>query len=90
MPRKQPGSPAVDPPGCCRVDALLSIDERGQMVLPKETRARAGIHAGDKLALVSWDLQGEPCCLVLIKADRLTQMVQSLLTPLLGSIRGPR
>lgn len=90
MPRKQPESPAVASPGCCRVDALLSIDERGQMVLPKETRARAGIRAGDKLALVSWELQGESCCLVLIKADRLTQMVQSLLAPLLGSIGGSK
>ena len=56
------------------------------MVLPKDVRARAGINAGDKLALVSWEMQGESCCLVLIKADRLTEMVQSLLTPLLGGL----
>ena len=35
--------------GCCCVDAMVSVDERGQMVLPKETREKAGIKAGDKL-----------------------------------------
>ncbi|HTY82329.1 MAG TPA: AbrB/MazE/SpoVT family DNA-binding domain-containing protein, partial [Dehalococcoidales bacterium] len=37
--------------GCCgntfQVEALVSVDERGQMVLPKETRDKANIHAGD-------------------------------------------
>jgi len=36
------------------IEAIVSVDERGQMVLPKQTRARAGIRAGDKLALVGW------------------------------------
>ncbi len=45
--------------GCCRVEALLGIDERGQMVLPKELRDRANIKAGDKLALISWQKDGE-------------------------------
>ena len=38
---------------CCRVEVVVSIDERGQMVLPKEIRQRADIHPGDKLALIS-------------------------------------
>ena len=45
-------SSANDQP-CCQVEAVVSVDERGQMVLPKEVRARAGIKPGDKLALVS-------------------------------------
>ena len=28
---------------CCRVDALITIDGRGQILLPKDIRARAGI-----------------------------------------------
>jgi DNA-binding transcriptional regulator/RsmH inhibitor MraZ len=31
--------------GCCRVEALVSVDERGQVVLPKELREKAGIKA---------------------------------------------
>ena len=55
--------------GCCQVTSLVSVDERGQMILPKEIRERAGIKAGDKLALVAWEKDGAICCLTLIKAD---------------------
>ena len=68
---------------CCRVEALLGIDERGQMVLPKELRDRANIKAGDKLALVSWEKDGEICCLSLIKADYLAERVKEFLGPVM-------
>ena len=38
----------------CRVESIVSVDERGQMVLPKDAREKAGIHPGDKLAVISW------------------------------------
>ena len=44
---------------CCKVESLISVDERGQMVMPKEVRDRAGIKAGDKLALISWETRRE-------------------------------
>jgi hypothetical protein len=34
-------------------------------------REKADIHAGDKLALVSWEKDGKVCCLTLIKAKML-------------------
>ncbi len=45
--------------GGCKVESLVAVDERGQMVLPKEIREKAGITAGDKLALVSWEKDGK-------------------------------
>lgn len=78
-------SPTQNGPGCCRVEALLGVDERGQMVLPKDIRERAGIRTGDKLALVSWEKDGEVCCLTLIKADALARGVREFLGPLLGN-----
>ena len=72
--------------GCCRVEAVVGVDERGQMVLPKEVRERANIHAGDKLALVSWENDGKICCLALIKAEELADMVKSLLGPLMKDV----
>ena len=72
--------------GGCRVESLISIDERGQMVLPKELRERAHIKAGDKLALVSWDKDGEICCLTLIKADNLAEQVKGFLGPVLAGV----
>lgn len=71
---------------CCRIEALVSVDERGQMVLPKETRERAGIRPGEKLALVSGQRDGKVCCLFLMKADELTGMVKERLGPLFQEI----
>jgi AbrB family looped-hinge helix DNA binding protein len=68
---------------CCKVEALISVDERGQMVLPKEMRDKADIHAGDKLALASWEKEGKVCCFILIKAGEFGDMVKGLLGPLM-------
>jgi AbrB family looped-hinge helix DNA binding protein len=75
--------PACGQMTCCKVEALISVDERGQMVLPKEMRDKAGIHPGDKLALVSWEKEGRVCCFVLIKAGEFGEMVKGLLGPLM-------
>ncbi len=76
-------SPTGEDTCCCKVEALVSVDERGQMVLPKETRDRANIHAGDKLAIISWEKNGKAFCLSLIKAEDLTEMVKDMLGPLM-------
>jgi len=70
----------------CRIDAILSVDERGQMVLPKDVREKAGIRTGDKLALISWEKAGEICCIALIKADNLSGMIRDMLGPLVEDI----
>jgi antitoxin PrlF len=71
-------------PSGCRVEAVLSIDERGQMVLPKDVRERAGIQTGEKLALISCERNGKICCLALIRAGELSGMVKDILGPLFG------
>ena len=70
----------------CQVEAVLTVDERGQMVLPKEIRDRSGIHAGDKLALVSWVQNGRVCCFALLKTEELGSMVKAIMEPLIGGI----
>ncbi|MFQ5835393.1 MAG: HgcAB-associated protein HgcC [bacterium] len=72
--------------GCCRVESIISIDERGQMVLPKEIREKAAISAGDKLAAISWEKDGKVCCISLIKAEDFEEMVKGLLSPLMQDI----
>jgi len=70
--------------GCgCQVESLVSIDERGQMVLPKELRDRAKIKPGDKLAVVAWEKDGEICCLSLIKTDNFNGVLSNLLGPMI-------
>ena len=71
---------------CCRVEAVVSIDDRGQMVLPKELRERANIKAGDKLALVAWENEGQLCCLSMIKVEQLGDIVRNLLGPMINEI----
>ena len=71
---------------CCKVEALVSVDERGQMVLPKELREKANIHPGDKLAITTWEKDGKVCCFSLSKAEELTQMVSATLGPVMTEI----
>ena len=68
-----------------QIEAIITIDERGQMVLPKQTRAKAGIRAGDKLALVGWRKGDRVCCLTLIKADEMAEMVGELVNSLMAA-----
>ena len=67
----------------CRMESLIGIDERGQMVLPKELRDRARIGTGDKLALISWEKDGEICCFTLVRADFLADKVKDFLEPIM-------
>lgn len=77
------------PKGSYHVEAIITIDQRGQMVLPKETRAKAGIRAGDKLALVGWRKGDRVCCLALIKVDEMTDMIGELLNSLMVPVPVP-
>ena len=70
----------------CKVEAIVSVDERGQMVLPKELREKAKIRAGDKLAITSWEKGGEICCITLIKVEDLVEMVKGQLGPIIKEI----
>ena len=72
--------------GGCKVESLVAVDERGQMVLPKEVREKAGIKPGDKLALVAWEKDGKVCCLSLIRVEELSTMVKGVLGPLMGDL----
>jgi antitoxin PrlF len=66
---------------CCQVEAIVSVDARGQIVLPKEVRDKAGVKAGDKFVLVSSEDDGKICCLFLVKADQFVGSVKEMLGP---------
>ena len=85
---KSPCESADNRMSCCKVESLISIDERGQMVLPKELRDKADIRAGEKLAVVSWEKDGKLCCISLIKAEEFGEMVKELLGPVMKEIVG--
>ncbi len=68
---------------CCKVESVLTIDERGQMVLPKDIREKANIRAGDKLALVSFYHGTDVTCFALMKVDEINSMVKQILGPMI-------
>jgi len=82
----QDGDFKCSPASGFRVEAVLSVDERGQMVVPKDIREKALIKTGDKLALISWEKNGSICCLALIKVENLSGMVKDVLGPLMHDI----
>ena len=71
---------------CCRVESVISIDDRGQMVLPKEIREKAEIKAGDKLAIITMKNNDKICCLSLIKVEKIEHMVKDMLGPVMKEI----
>ncbi len=88
MKRQAKAEPCCATPafGCCKVESLVAVDDRGQMVLPKELRDRAEIKGGDKLAVIGWERDGKVCCLSLIKVEELSTMVKGVLGPMMGDL----
>jgi antitoxin PrlF len=80
------GLPVGEGATCCNVEAVVSVDERGQMVLPKDIREKAGIRAGDKLAIIAMRQEGTVSCLAMIKVEALADMVKGTLGPLMKEI----
>lgn len=80
----------MDANSCCsgafQVDAVITVDERGQMVLPKDVRARAGLEPGEKLALMTWEKDGEVCCMSLVRTKALSGMVRDFLGPMMSEL----
>ena len=70
----------------CRIDAVISMDVKGQIVLPKDLREKANIKPNDKLAVVACEKNGEVCCIMMIKAEKLVGAVTKTLGPLLRSV----
>ena len=83
------GMAASNQATCCRVEAVVNIDDRGQMVLPKEIRDKANIQAGDKLAVLTWGTDTNVCCVSLIRTDDLSDMVKNLLGPMMKAMSPP-
>jgi len=60
--------PMGDKTGCCKVESIIDMDERGQMVLPKELREKAHIRPGDKLAVICLEKKGGNLLLLFSKS----------------------
>ena len=72
--------------GLCRIDAVITMDAKGQFVLPKDLREKANFQPNDKIALVASEKDGEVCCIMMIKAEKLADAVTKTLAPFFKSV----
>ncbi len=69
-----------------KVDAVVSIDSKGQIVLPKDLREKSKLKSGDKLAIMACEKEGEVCCIVMVKAEGLGEAMSKLISPALREV----
>ena len=67
----------------CRIDAVVTMDVKGQIVLPKDLREKANFKPNDKIAVVACEKEGEVCCIMMVKAEMLAGAVSKTLGPLI-------
>lgn len=72
--------------GCCKVDAVVTVDSRGQIVLPKDLRERAKLKPDDKLAVIGCEREGEVCCIIMVKAEKFGNTIKNVLGPMLREV----
>jgi len=70
----------------CRIDAVISMDAKGQIILPKDLREKANLKPNEKIAVVACEKDGEVCCIMMLKAEKLQGAVTKTLGPLLKSV----
>lgn len=70
----------------CKVNAIVTIDAKGQIVLPKDLREKAKLKPDDKLAVIGCESKGEICCFMMVKAERFGNSVKNMLGPMLKEI----
>lgn len=74
---------------CCTVEAIVSFDERGQLVIPKDVRKKFNLKPTDKFALISCasgDGGANVCCFTLLKTEDLQSKVREALEPVFTEI----
>jgi len=70
----------------CKVDAVATIDSKGQIVLPKDVREKAKLKPNDKLAIIGCERNGEICCIIVVKAEKLGRTIKDFLSPMLRDV----
>jgi AbrB family looped-hinge helix DNA binding protein len=73
---------------CCKIDAVVTVDAKGQIVLPKDLREKANIKPNDKLALIGMQRDENLCCIVMMKTDTLEETVKCTLGPIFDQALG--
>ena len=86
----------------CQIEAIVSFDERGQLVIPKDLRKKFNLQAGEKFALISCmtdcndddcctpSSESSLCCFTLVHTNQLKGIVEQALGPMMSEIFNPQ
>lgn len=72
---------------CCEIEAVVSFDERGQLVFPKDVRKKFNLKAGEKFLMISCTNEAGLCCFTMVKTTAVNKMVGNAINPMLKNIR---
>ena len=75
-----------DEVSCCHVEGVVTIDAKGQIVLPKSLRKEMELKEKDKLIVVSMKDKGKITSISLIKSKAMDNMVKIMLKPVMETI----
>lgn len=71
---------------CCKIEGIVQIDSRGQIVLPRDLRKDAGLTEGTKLVVVRLQSKGEIAGIYLYKTDGFNIVVKDHLKPVMKEV----
>jgi len=69
------------------VEAVVTVDSKGQIVLPKGLRERAGFKPNEKIGLISLEKEGVVYCIIMIKAESLGNAITETLSQITQGLR---
>ena len=67
------------------LEAIVTCDDRGQLVLPKDIRKQLQIEPGDKLAILKY-VNEKDYVLTLIKANALEKVIKGYMAPVVKDL----
>ena len=71
---------------CCHVEGIVTVDSRGQIVLPKNLRDKMNITKGNRLIVIAMKDKGKITSISLMRADTVDNMVKIVLKPTMEQI----
>ncbi len=63
--------------GSCYVEAIISMDDRGQIVIPKNIRDKLGFTSSEKLVLISWTKNNKVESVSIMRNDVFSEIVNN-------------
>lgn len=60
-----------------KIEGIVTVGKRGQFVLPNELRSKLSVKGGDKLAIISYEKEGEVQALIFVRTGDLEDIIDA-------------